>query len=975
MKLISNLDEAFNGIADLTKALHFETDEKRAEEMKIELGRRQGEVTRTKQIEGGEYSLRRFRKEIKFGDGTYLGVFLPGSYDAATSTLGDGPHKKAVKKIKWNQKKYDQWLEDVASNDGWKNAYDMAQNAKHEPGLIDWVKKNNRGEDVMQRIQWDIEAFAESVVTESFVAYTENSKGEYEVVKVLKDQRAAKAWRKKNAYLLDDESVDVKSIGTTPKKDWDKTHPELAIESTVNEEKIKYAKGKTYQSSGHWTVYVDSNSSGFDIRVNHSAGWRLDPHDEKEETLELLDNGRQRATIYFKSGNIDKFAQQMFDLNDRTTNGNQTKLTAKDYADIIRVWIDMKMANESSNGSVSLNPGMTTGGIGDPVLPTATTVGSGDMLAVADIDDDEEEAKKDKTKTKLEMEGFQLHTKFTNFIAESVVNEALSKEQKMVETFLNKIAKEYDYSIQDAVRFVKETISKMGLDESIVNEAVSRDTKIYQIATPAPQSMLLEELEELFGDDYRNIVTEFKEDEGYESVLMFNLSKSDIKKIEDNIADVLIWEYSIKKGKTITESIVTEAKFVKEFDEAVLKATTQEEVLEIYPNAEFFIGKSDHFFGEFDENLFFKAYYTKGQKEFEIKSIYSEKNSNYVHLYNESVVTEAKKLKPIKFSVKKSRKNPYTFSDKMDNDELHKLHQHAKAMEFADKEELDGYKERDYEKAKKEIFNLMMSRGANPYRQKKTWADDWKEEYDESVVTEAKAYKLKASEFGGDTHSAAYNVKGETTWRVHSTYAIDQVSGENNPEERDVVFFEAMPINNDIYIKIGGINNLKRTNGSTVGDNFGTTIEEWKKDPSGIAKEASDFLTDATHLKWINKKARSEGQVIKWALKDDYSSVIEDLVNKSLGLSEGIYAKQSKILPGEYIQTQYGYFYKRVEGQVGGQDAYVEIKKGKEGKKKTSIHDTVDFNIVDKSIALDESVTEDVPVKKSAFAEFCKLKL
>jgi len=155
----------------------------------------------------------------------------------------------------------------------------------------------------------------------------------------------------------------------------------------------------------------------------------------------------------------------------------------------------------------------------------------------------------------------------------------------------------------------------------------------------------------------------------------------------------------------------------------------------------------------------------------------------------------------------------------------------------------------------------------------------------ENPVHEAKAYKLKASEFGADTHSAAYNVKGETTWRVHSTYAIDQVSGENDASERDVVFFEAMPINNDIYIKIGGINNLKRT-GSTVGDNFGTTIEEWKKDPKGIAKEASEFLTDATHLKWINKKARSQGQTIKWALKDDYSSVIVDLVNKSLGLTE-----------------------------------------------------------------------------------------
>lgn len=91
-----------------------------------------------------------------------------------------------------------------------------------------------------------------------------------------------------------------------------------------------------------------------------------------------------------------------------------------------------------------------------------------------------------------------------------------------------------------------------------------------------------------------------------------------------------------------TESTVTEAKFVKDFNRDVLKAKTKEEVLELYPNAEFFIGKSDHFFGELDDNLFFKAYYTKAQKEFEIKSVYSEKGSNYVHLYNESVVNEGK---------------------------------------------------------------------------------------------------------------------------------------------------------------------------------------------------------------------------------------------------------------------------------------------------------------------------------------------
>jgi len=95
-------------------------------------------------------------------------------------------------------------------------------------------------------------------------------------------------------------------------------------------------------------------------------------------------------------------------------------------------------------------------------------------------------------------------------------------------------------------------------------------------------------------------------------------------------------------AKKLEESVVTEAKFVKDFNRDVLNAKTKEEVLELYPNAEFFIGKSDHFFGELDGNLFFKAYYTKAQKEFEIKSVYSEKGSNYVHLYNESVVNEAK---------------------------------------------------------------------------------------------------------------------------------------------------------------------------------------------------------------------------------------------------------------------------------------------------------------------------------------------
>ena len=92
------------------------------------------------------------------------------------------------------------------------------------------------------------------------------------------------------------------------------------------------------------------------------------------------------------------------------------------------------------------------------------------------------------------------------------------------------------------------------------------------------------------------------------------------------------------------ESKVTEAKFVKSYDKRLDNAKTKEEVLKLYPKAEFFVGKSDHFFGELEPNLFFKSYYTKGQKEFNIKSVYSKKGSNYVHLYNkigESVVNES----------------------------------------------------------------------------------------------------------------------------------------------------------------------------------------------------------------------------------------------------------------------------------------------------------------------------------------------
>ena len=322
-------------------------------------------------------------------------------------------------------------------------------------------------------------------------------------------------------------------------------------------------------------------------------------------------------------------------------------------------------------------------------------------------------------------------------------------------------------------------------------------------------------------------------------------SNGSIKRIDKYLQDardeegaefVYLWDEKSKKwmmadiyGETglvpAFESVVTEAKFVKDFNRDVLNAKTKEEVLELYPNAEFFIGKSDHFFGELDGNLFFKAYYTKAQKEFEIKSVYSEKGSNYVHLYNESVVNEAKsfseselkstaqsvadalakvnntkanlinfKMNPAKGRVagfyvhkatnkqgapsrywitdsgevvsafrndtfgdgavgkvgssvadfiktfkanesvvteKNHKIGPYKFNDKTPSEELFVMFHQAMAKQFASEDEREGYTESDYEKAHKTIKKIMLGRGHNPWRDKKTWAEDYVEDDDD----------------------------------------------------------------------------------------------------------------------------------------------------------------------------------------------------------------------------------------------------
>ena len=113
------------------------------------------------------------------------------------------------------------------------------------------------------------------------------------------------------------------------------------------EEAIKYKKGKTYQSGNGWTVYKNDDEVHFSIEVDPSSGWSTDPHYTGE--MRFMDSGKRKGTYRIKSGNIEKQAKEMFDIGTKE-NDETYGLTYKDYADIIRLSMDMQNAinmNES----------------------------------------------------------------------------------------------------------------------------------------------------------------------------------------------------------------------------------------------------------------------------------------------------------------------------------------------------------------------------------------------------------------------------------------------------------------------------------------------------------------------------------------------------------------------------------------------------------------------------------------------------
>ena len=736
-------DEAMILERSNVEKLHFEMDPKKAEKLKIEIGYAQGEISKRKQIEGANYSLRRFRKEIGYWDGNKRdqewaeGVFAgPEHYNTVKSTLGAGPHKKKVEVKRWNQKLYDKWIKDMATNNDGEElpqdyGFEMAQNANFENGLIDWVKKNNRGEDPLQIIQWDIEGMMESTVNEGKMPDKYIGNDEIVFLKTKEDNRGAH-------YNLYYKGHDIDVGGRSFKNGMELTNfADDYILSNQLYNKLKYVKAKPLPESvieENLNEAIKYETKGYKLgdKIKTNFGeWEIIETDYKP-------NKSFTSPFVFKGDKLERLP----------LNVKSTEKTAVGY--------------KVTDGAKYPTYGFLyqyKGKLGNKMLIT--------KLATIGVD-------------------------------ESVVTEAKMSKEK-IEGMIWSLENEKDSWHPSSDSKKKNMLDKLKKDLS----------KFESVVTEAKNTIGLAFKDE---DDYTGFV-EFIKDE-----------KGSIKKDFG-------WDSKTKSWEVI-------------MDVKVL----------------------DKIYGEG----------TPGNKE---SGWYGALPGDFESVIIESVVNESKDM---------------TFTDYLKVLDT-KFEDAMAAVKGENGIDTEITPTRGDILQNFTLFRNYVSSLTKKYKGDKTklrFLTEKVREYEfvinESFVNEARAYKLKASEFGSNTHSAAYNVKGEPTWRVHSTYAIDQISGDGNPEERDVVFFESMPINNDIYIKIGGINNLSRSNGATYGNNFGTTIEEWKKDPKGIAKEASKFLTDATHLKWLNKKASSEGQTIKWALKDDYSSVIEDLVNKSLGLKESI---------------------------------------------------------------------------------------
>ena len=117
---------------------------------------------------------------------------------------------------------------------------------------------------------------------------------------------------------------------------------------------------------------------------------------------------------------------------------------------------------------------------------------------------------------------------------------------------------------------------------------------------------------------------------------------------------------------------------------------------------------------------------------------------------------------------------------------------------------------------------------------------------------------------------------------------------------------------------------------------------------SNFKDKDPDFNPGVSKITLMKVDENDEGQNLGVILvkTDQY---VQDLRNlPGLGKRHMEEAKGGQIFPGDYVKTQHGDIYMRVDGKVGKHDAYVRVIRGKVHKRKTALHHSMKLTLVNK---------------------------
>lgn len=134
---------------------------------------------------------------------------------------------------------------------------------------------------------------------------------------------------------------------------------------------------------------------------------------------------------------------------------------------------------------------------------------------------------------------------------------------------------------------------------------------------------------------------------------------------------------------------------------------------------------------------------------------------------------------------------------------------------------------------------------------------------------------------------------GVSNWRWNSNLLADINPEGDRGDETNVVFIDCVIDNRDgeCYAKVGQTNFLKRSPSSAVGSFFNFTLEEAENNLTKVAREASEFLMDKEHFKWLSKNMTSNKKPLNIKAVGDFSpkfqKLIETAIKDSIDRGEG----------------------------------------------------------------------------------------